>query len=169
MLADNREDDGEKKEKDRESGRKRRSAVKIKNKTKSAQERGDLPHTVRRQSIREVKDLRRRLSYFFFFLNRALEKRTIVRQKPPQQQQHWSLFLARPERPAASAQFCFVIYIIHFQFGSYFSRHRFSRCHIKKNDENVSKREQGQALRHQQNVTLVIFWIADAKSVFSAR
>lgn len=44
MLTDNREDDGEKKEKDRESGRKRRSAVKIKTKQR-VRRREEIYHT----------------------------------------------------------------------------------------------------------------------------
>lgn len=44
MLTDNREDDGEKKEKDRESGRKRRSAVKIKTKQRERR-REEIYHT----------------------------------------------------------------------------------------------------------------------------
>lgn len=44
MLTDNREDDGEKKEKDREPGRKRRSAVKIKTKQR-VRRREEIYHT----------------------------------------------------------------------------------------------------------------------------
>lgn len=132
MLTDNREDDGEKKEKDRESGRKRRSAVKIKTKQR-VRRREEIYHT--QSGGRASARLRTcGVAYRISFLTEhsaltQFEKRIIVQQKP---QQHWFLFLSQSERPAASAQFCFVIYIIHFQFGSYFSRHHFSRCHIKK-------------------------------------
>lgn len=44
-----------------------------------------------------------------------------------------------------------------------------SRCRIKKCRKNVTRLEQEQALKHQQNVTSVIFWTADVKPVFSAR
>lgn len=70
MLADNREDDGEKKEKDRESGRKRRSAVKIKTKQR-VRRREEIYHT---QSGGAASARLRTcgVAYRISFLNRAL-------------------------------------------------------------------------------------------------